>query len=163
MRRGEKVIILIIVLVVAAAMGKNIWVQHSTHEVDQGIPYYSTATPELSRTAMDIYRENGCKKCHSLWTVKNMQETVPAPILDGIGSLRTEEWLYSYLSTESPQEILPTRLLPEWKMPSYAKLSEQDRKALASYLASLKVKDWYLEDTRKAEYQKLTGKPYKHE
>jgi hypothetical protein len=27
-------------------------------------------------------------------------------------------------------------------------------------MASLKVKDWYLQDTRKAEYEKLTGKTY---
>jgi hypothetical protein len=27
-------------------------------------------------------------------------------------------------------------------------------------MASLKVKDWYLESTRAAEYEKLTGKEY---
>ena len=46
-------------------------------------------------------------------------------------------------------------------MPSYASLPEQDRRVLAQYLASLKVKDWYLEQTRKAEYEKLTGLEYK--
>lgn len=45
-------------------------------------------------------------------------------------------------------------------MPSYAHLPEQDRKVLAAYMASLKVKDWYLEETKKAEYEKLTGKDY---
>jgi hypothetical protein len=46
-------------------------------------------------------------------------------------------------------------------MPSYAHLHENERRLLAQYLASLKVKDWYLEDTKKAEYEKLTGKDYK--
>jgi len=31
---------------------------------------------------------------------------------------------------------------------------------LAKYFASLKVKDWYLQETKAAEYKKLTGKIY---
>jgi hypothetical protein len=45
-------------------------------------------------------------------------------------------------------------------MPSYASLPDNDRKLLAQYLASLKVKDWYLDQTKQAEYEKLTGKVY---
>jgi cbb3-type cytochrome oxidase cytochrome c subunit len=129
------------------------------HERD--IPYYSTATKDVAERAMVVYRENGCKECHSLWTLKDIMESVPAPILDGIGSLRSEEWLYQYLSAGDPQKILPTRLKKEYKMPSYASLPEEDRRVLASYLASLKVKDWYLEQTKEAEYKKLTGLEYK--
>jgi hypothetical protein len=46
-------------------------------------------------------------------------------------------------------------------MPSYADISEKDRHTLAGYIASLKVQDWYLEQTKKAEYEKLTGMEYK--
>jgi sulfur-oxidizing protein SoxX len=42
-------------------------------------------------------------------------------------------------------------------MPSYAHLSENERRLLARYMASLRVQDWYLEETRKAEHEKLTG------
>ena len=45
-------------------------------------------------------------------------------------------------------------------MPSLASLPEAERRTLAKYMASLKVKDWYLESTRAAEYEKLTGKEY---
>ena len=86
--------------------------------------------------------------------------SVPAPALDGIGAIRSEEWLYDYLSAENPQNILPTRLSSTYKMPSFAHLPEEDRRTLAAYLASLQVEDWYLEETRKAEYEKLTGKKY---
>lgn len=134
---------------------------HVKQEHERDIPYYSTATREVAEKANEIYRANGCKECHSLWTIKDMMETVPAPILDGIGSLRTEAWLYDYLSSGNPQAILPSRLKKEYRMPSYASLSESDRHVLAEYLASLKVKDWYLEQTRKAEYEKLTGREYK--
>lgn len=89
-----------------------------------------------------------------------MSANVPAPVLDGIGSLRDEQWFYAYFSAENPQAILSTRLKKMYQMPSYAHLPEDERKILASYMASLKVQDWYLEETKKAEFEKLTGKPY---
>src|SRR5450756_1461575 len=71
--------------------------------------------------------------------------------------LRTETWLYEYLSSPNPQVVLPSRLKKEYQMPSYATLPEGERHLLAQYLASLKVKDWYFDQTKKAEYEKLTG------
>ncbi|MBI1174490.1 MAG: c-type cytochrome [Sideroxydans sp.] len=161
MKRGEKVVLGIIAVVVLILMARNFWSIETTKVKDRGIPYYSTATPEQARDAMVIYDQNNCKKCHSLWTVKDLMESVPAPILDGIGSLHDEEWFYRYFSAADPQSIVPSRLKKEWRMPSYQQLPEHDRHVLASYMASLKVKDWYLEETRKAEYEKLTGKAYK--
>lgn len=159
MKRGEKGILILIAVVVLILMGRNFW-DVETEPADRGIPFYSTASADLTRDAMDIYHKQGCKECHSLWTVKNMMESVPAPALDGIGSLRDEAWFYQYFSSAEPQTILPSRLKQEYRMPSYAQLPERDRHLLASYMASLKVKDWYLEGTRKAEYEKLTGKEY---
>ena len=59
--------------------------------------------------------------------MKDMLQSVPAPMLDGIGSLRSETWLYDYLSSPNPQAILPSRLKKEYQMPSYAALPEGDR------------------------------------
>ena len=158
MKRGEKVVLAVIAVTVLAVMGRNLWRTETEHEVDKGIPYYSTASAALTRDAMDVYRKESCKSCHSLWTVRNMLESVPAPILDGLGSLHNEEWFYQYFSAINPQTILPSRLKQEFRMPSYAQLPENERHLLASYMASLKVQDWYLEETRKAECEKLTGK-----
>jgi sulfur-oxidizing protein SoxX len=159
MKRGEKFILLsFVVLLVFGVVRSEVHVDEK-HEKD--IPYYSDATPDVATRAMDVYRDNGCKSCHSLWTLKDMTETIPAPILDGLGSLRTEQWFYDYLSSPAPQTILPSRLKVEYRMPSFASIPEADRRVLAKYLASLKVKDWYLEETRKAEYEKLTGLVYK--
>lgn len=160
MKRGEKGVLILIAVVVLLLMGRNLWRIETTTEVDKGIPYYSIATSDVARAAMDVYREQGCKNCHSLWTVKNPLQSVPAPILDGIGSIRTEDWLFKYFSSVNPQEILPSRLKAEFRMPSYSQLPEEQRHLLATYMASLKVKDWYLEETKKAEYEKLTGKEY---
>ena len=159
MKRGEKAVLGLIGFVLLASV---VW--SSTRVVekhDRDIPFYSEATADVARKAMDIYHENGCKSCHSLWTLQDMSQSVPAPILDGIGSLRAESWLYVYLASPNPQAILPSRLKKQYQMPSYASMPDADRKILVQYLASLKVKDWYLAETKKAEYEKLTGMEYK--
>jgi cbb3-type cytochrome oxidase cytochrome c subunit len=160
-KRGEKAVFIGIMIFVIFMMARNLWTVETSKEIDKGIPYYTTASADLTRDAMDVYRKQNCKNCHSLWTVRNMLDNVPAPILDGLGSLHSEEWFYQYFSAENPQSIVPSRLKQEFRMPSYSQLSESDRHLLASYMAKLKVKDWYLEETRKAEFEKLTGKEYK--
>ncbi|RME95724.1 MAG: cytochrome c [Alphaproteobacteria bacterium] len=125
---------------------------------EQGLPFYTTADPELERAGSDLYRSLQCRNCHTIWSVKSVFQSVPAPSLDGIGSLRSEEWLYRYFSAENPQQILPSRLKAKYRMPSYAHLSEAERRTLARYFASLKVRDWYLDEVRKAERRKLTGR-----
>jgi L-cysteine S-thiosulfotransferase len=159
MKRGERVVLALIGLAVAAGVVHSLLHVEGKH--DRDIPFYSTATQEEASAAMDIYRGNGCKSCHTLWTLQDAMQFVPAPMLDGIGSLRTESWLYAYFSSPDPQAILPSRLKKQYQMPSYAALPESQRRLLAKYMSSLKVKDWYLEQTKKAEYEKLTGLEYK--
>lgn len=159
MKSGEKLILALIGSVVLFGVVRSDL--HVEDKHDREIPFYSTSTHEVAVAAMDVYHNNGCKDCHSLWTLKDMLESVPAPMLDGIGSLHSETWLYDYLSSPAPQEIVPSRLKKEYRMPSYSSLSEEKRRVLAKYLASLKVKDWYLEQTKKSEYEKLTGLVYK--
>lgn len=159
MKPGEKFVVGVVVALLVFGVVRNEVHVEDKHEKD--IPYYSTATPDVASRAMDVYRDNGCKSCHSLWTSKDMTQSVPAPIMDGIGSIRDEEWLYNYLSAENPQSVIPSRLKKQYRMPSFASIPEADRRVLAKYLASLKVQDWYLEETKKAEYEKLTGLDYK--
>jgi cbb3-type cytochrome oxidase cytochrome c subunit len=160
-KRGEKYILITIALVVLALGIRNFITLKKQPQADPGIPFYTTASPKLMEQASAIYKQAGCKGCHSLWSVRNMMESVPAPALDGIGNIRSQEWLYNYLSSPDPQSILPSRLKAEYKMPSYAYLSDEDRHVLAQYLASLQVQDWYKEEAAKAEFEKLTGKEYK--
>ncbi len=162
MKRGEWLIAGAVGLLVVVALGRAIFFPPSPPEERDQIPFYTTADEELQRKASDLYRNLGCRDCHSLWGVRNITQFVPAPALDGIGSWRSEQWLYDYFSAENPQKILPSRMKPKYRMPSYAHLPEEQRRILARYIASLKVKDWYLEKARAAEYEKLTGhKPEK--
>ena len=158
MKRGEKAILALIGVFLVVGVIRSMLHVEGKH--DRDIPFYTTATHDLSVKGMAIYNKNGCSVCHSLWTMKDILESVPAPMLDGIGSLRSEAWLYAYLSSPDPQSILPTRLKKKWSMPSYASMPDGDRHLMAQYLASLRVKDWYLEQTKKSEYEKLTGKEY---
>lgn len=158
MRRGERWILTAVGIVVVLSVVRTFWL--TDKKLDRGIPFYTTASSEVARKASDLYRRLGCRNCHSLWGVRNVMQAVPAPRLDGIGSLHDEDWFYKYLSASNPQDILPSRLKKQYRMPSYAHLPEEQRRLLAHYLASLKVKDWYLEETRKHEYEMLTGRPY---
>lgn len=142
------------------AMSIKAWMESQDTEKDPGIPFYSTASEELASKASVLYRKYNCRDCHSLWGVRNIMQAVPAPSLDGMGSLRDEEWLYNYFSAKDPQSIIPSRLKPRFRMPSYADIPDADRKMLASYISSLKVQDWYLEESKKSAYEKLTGKEY---
>jgi len=160
MRKGERWIAAAVAVVVVIAFVRGLWPRDPDEKPDPGIPFYSTASDKLAREASDLYRKLACRDCHSLWGVRNIMQFVPAPSLDGIGSLRDEGWFYTYLSARDPQTILPSRLKKKYRMPSYAYLPEAKRRLLARYLASLKVKEWYLEKTRSDEYEKLTGKPY---
>ncbi|NOX75653.1 MAG: cytochrome c [Gammaproteobacteria bacterium] len=160
MRKGEKGILGGIVAFVLIVMVVKAVIISNETEPDPGIPFYTTSTPEFAAKASVLYRKYDCRDCHSLWGLRNIMQAVPAPSLDGMGSLRDEQWLYDYFSAENPQSIIPSRLKPRFRMPSFADIPEKDRKALAKYVASLKVEDWYLEETKKTAFEKLTGEEY---
>jgi sulfur-oxidizing protein SoxX len=160
MRKGEKVIIGGLAVLGIAMMSFRAWQIASETEEDPGVPFYTTADVELTNKASLLIKRHNCKDCHSLWATRDMTQNVPAPRLDGIGTLKTEQWLYDYFSAENPQTIVPSRLKPRYRMPSFAKLSETDRRILTKYMSSLKVEDWYLDEAKSHEYEKLTGKDY---
>ena len=160
LRRGEKGILIAIAAVVLIYMaGRAYNVEEHPPSQDPGIPFYSTASHEVAVKATDIIRRENCRDCHTLWATTTLMQFVPSPPLDGIGSLHDEQWFYRYFSSKDPQSIVPSRLKKKYRMPSYADLPEHERRLLANYMASLKVKDWYLEEVKKKEYEKLTGHP----
>jgi len=159
MRKGDWLIAGLLGLVVVGAVIKGFYGTNKLAD-DKGIPFYSTASDGVQRAGGDLYRDIGCRDCHTIWGIKNILETVPAPSLDGIGSLRSEAWLYDYFSAKNPQSIIPTRLKKKYGMPSYADLPESERRLLAQYFSGMKVKDWYLQDVKASEYKKLTGNSY---
>ena len=161
MRKGEKGIFIVMAVVIVIFFGINSHRHSQVEGEDPGIPFYTVADKELQNAGAALYKKYDCRDCHSIWGIRNPMQSVPSPSLDGIGSLKTEQWLYDYFSAEDPQQIIPSRLKAEYQMPSFAHLPEEERRTLAAYFASLKVEDWYLEEVKKSEYEKLTGKEYK--
>lgn len=160
MRKGEKVVIALMISSVALMA----WYKGKESPIDDknlDVPFYSTASKDVADRAGVLIRQLNCRNCHSLWGVRDLSQAVPAPALDGMGMFRDEKWLFDYFSSDNPQEILSSRLKPEYRMPSFSSLSVNERQDLASYIASLKVYDWYFEDAKKARYEKLTGEDYK--
>lgn len=164
MKKGEILIIAGIALLVIGSMAYNATrVQSEGDKGAREIPFYSDAPMDVQKEAASLMKKLDCRQCHSLWAVRDPMQSVPAPALDGLGSLHEEAWFFEYLSAANPQSVVPTRLKKEYQMPSYSTLPEEQRRTLARYLASLKVKDWYLEETRKREFEKLTGLDYVRE
>ena len=160
MKKGEKwVFIGLGVFAVVVMVVKGIIISQD-EEVDPGIPFYTTVSPEFAKKSSVLYRKYKCRDCHSLWGIRNIMQAVPAPALDGMGEFRDEAWLYEYLSAENPQSIIPSRLKQRYQMPSFSKIPESDRRMLARYFSSLKIEAWYLEEATKTRYEKLTGKEY---
>lgn len=155
MKKGERVLIGVVAALLAGGVVRALLQRPVPHQNE--IPFYSTASPELATAAGDLVRRYACRDCHSLWSTRNLMQAVPAPMLDGIGALRSEAWLYDYLSARDPQSVLPSRLKPEYRMPSFASMPKDERRTLARYLASLQVRDWYLDQTRRLEHDRLTG------
>ena len=156
MRYGEKRILVVIGISFVSVRVVN-YVRNMAQKPDPGIPFYSTSTEQFSGQATKLINREDCRDCHSLWTLKNILQSVTAPMLDGMGALHDEEWFYRYFSSPTPQSIIPSRLKSQYRMPYYSQLAEQERRMLAQYMASLKVKDWYLDTLKKAEHQVLTG------
>ena len=157
MKLGERNLLLGIAAVMIVLMLVNGYRQSGVTAQDKEIPFYTTASHDLQQKGGMLYKRLRCKSCHSLWSVRDIMRTVPAPALDGMGSLRDRKWLYDYFSARDPQSIIPSRLKKEYQMPSYADLPDEERQLLADYISSLKVQDWYLDKARAAECRKLTG------
>ncbi len=157
MKTGERWIAVAVAAIFVFAVVKVFVFDAKQDADDKGIPFYSTADKATAKEASELYRQLSCRECHDLWGTRTFTQHVPAPSLDGIGSLRSEAWLYAYFSAKNPQEIIPSRLKKKYQMPSYAYLPEEKRRLLARYFASMKVKDWYLQETRKAEHLRRTG------
>ena len=157
MRKGEKLIVSLMIVSVVIMVIVKVSVSKNDEGVDPGIPFYSTANAELTDKAAKLLHRHNCQECHSLWATRDLTVAVPAPALDGQGTFRSREWLFGYFSAENPQSILPTRLKLQYRHPSYADLPLEDRNVLADYMFSLKVEDWYRDETYSRRIEKLTG------
>jgi nitric oxide reductase subunit C len=74
-----------------------------------------------------VFKAQGCSACHTLNGIGGKV----GPDLTHVGSRRSREWIEAQI--ENPKSHYPDSI-----MPSFAKLPEKDREALADYLSGLK-------------------------
>lgn len=86
-----------------------------------------------------LFRTNGCTTCHrALREGTNMGQTAD---LDGIGSRRSQEWIYDFL--QYPTKVYPDKTLDhapgETSAAYVAKLPKEDLHAMAVFLSELRA------------------------
>jgi cytochrome c2 len=81
-----------------------------------------------------VYRGMGCNSCHRALGVG---EVGVAPVLDGVGTRRTLEWLESYL--KDPESLVPGTAHNGSFGPDFRELEESERSLLAAFLFALKA------------------------
>ncbi len=133
MKKGEKVIWGMVALITVCALYAGYVVYNAPARL---MPTYQVESKVAGRGEV-VYRENNCSACHRVWDMGGHR----GGALDGVGSRRDAEWLTAYLSTENPQEILPSTVKKIYQMPSFASMDADSRADLVAYLNSLKHRD----------------------
>lgn len=91
---------------------------------------YSYTESPAANLGEAIYKRESCRDCHQVFG----NGSTSGPKLDGIGALRSEGMLKAYLIDPVPGVGDKTYRV---KMPSYARLNQEDRDALVAYLLAL--------------------------
>ena len=90
------------------------------------------AGSDLIAAGQSVYQANNCARCHALGGGGAGRRGSKGPDLSRVGAERTVDWLVEQIRE-------PRSHKPDSRMPSYGdKISEDDLRAVASYLASLK-------------------------
>ncbi len=138
LKTGEKVLFAIVGVFVVLAIIAYIMLE--TYRLSSDKPMFESKTSydftELGSKGSQIFRQSRCTSCHrALRNGTNMGLS-----LDGVGSLRTYDWLYSFLKNpEATYEAATIDHGPSPKEAAYvAKMSDDDLKAIATFISELK-------------------------
>ncbi|WP_455205569.1 c-type cytochrome [Kaarinaea lacus] len=139
LKTGEKVLVSIVaIFIVLAAIS---YVILETVRINSDKPLFETKTSfvfsDEGAHGSELFRESRCTSCHrALRNGTNMGLS-----LDGVGSARTYDWLYSFL--KNPEQTYQAKTFDHGAVPKeaayVAKLPDDDLKALARFVSELKA------------------------
>jgi mono/diheme cytochrome c family protein len=86
---------------------------------------------DLSAAGQNVYQANRCGRCHSVGGGPGGGRRARGPDLARVGATRSVEWLMEQIRD-------PQSHKPDSRMPPSPRIGEDDLRALATYLASLK-------------------------
>jgi hypothetical protein len=137
LKTGEKVLFGVVgVFIVLAVIG---YVVMETVRMRSDKPLFQTTTHfDLSAAGQKgsvAFRESGCTSCHrALRNGTNMGLS-----LDGLGSVRSYEWILQFLT--DPESVYPSKTIDHGAAPKeaayVAKLPEDTRRDIAAFLSGL--------------------------
>lgn len=131
MRRGERVFFISMgVLSILALMSVG-WRSIGNNKPREARDYYEWHGD--ARKGYELYKQKGCNSCHR---VLRMGEAGVAPVLDGEGTRRTEQWLKEYF--RNPEKLVPGSAHTGRLGPDFRQLSEQERAYFVDFLKGLK-------------------------
>jgi len=139
LKSGEKILFGIVAvfigLAVIAYAALEIYRMSRTEPLFENKTHYSFS--EAGHTGSRLFRKSRCTACHrALRNGTNMGLS-----LDGVGSVRTLDWLVAFL--EDPEAIYGARTFdhgPKPKEAAYvAQMSKEDRYAIAVFISELKA------------------------
>ncbi len=118
-----------IVVVLAAMRG----VQFLTED-EPSVPKHYYEWDETGLQGQMIYREKGCNSCHR---ALGTGEIGYSPVLDGIGTRRSKEWLFQYL-TDPGALVIGTAHYGNLG-PDFRQLNDGERERLTAFLSGLRA------------------------
>lgn len=139
LKSGEKILFSITgVFILLATIG---YVGLEVYRLNQPEPLFEAKTrydfTEIGHQGSQLFRESRCTACHrALRNGTNMGLS-----LDGVGSLRTLDWLVGFLA--EPEKVYGAKTFDHGSAPKeaayVAQLPEQDRYAIAVFISELKA------------------------
>ena len=139
LKQGEKVLFGIFGAFIVAAVIGYVALEAIRHSRDKPM-YQNTTHFDLSdegRRGSALFRENRCTSCHS--AMRN--GTNMGLVLDGVGTKRTVDWLYTFL--RNPEATYGSATIDHGFSPKeaayVAKMPAADLKSIAIFLSELKA------------------------
>ncbi|HEB59988.1 MAG TPA: cytochrome c [Gammaproteobacteria bacterium] len=130
MRKGEKVFFGIAALLTVAALYR---VAGPAGEGTPKPPRDYTLWTETAQEGYRLYKSKGCNSCHR---VLRMGEIGVAPVLDGEGTRRSEQWLTDYFT--DPARLVEGTAHDGSLGPDFRRLGTEERKLLTAFMYSLR-------------------------
>ncbi len=129
MKRGEKLMFAFAGIVVVLAFFRGY--QFLTAE-EPSVPKHFYEWDETGLQGQLLYREKGCNNCHR---ALGTGEIGYSPVLDGIGTRRSVNWLRQYLT--DPGTLVNGTAHHGNLGPDFRLLTESERERLTAFLAGL--------------------------
>ncbi len=129
MKLGEKIVFGFAAVIVIAAVARGYQVITAT---EPSVPKHYYEWDETGLQGHYLYRELGCKNCHR---AMGTGEVGVAPVLDGIGTRRTPEWIRQYLT--EPGSLVDGTAHDGSFAPNFYELDDAQRDLLTAYLSGL--------------------------